>query len=112
MPRTLETKLSAEVTGVAVDLEDDVALLEAGVVGGGVGPDLLDDDAVDGGGKLELRPGVLVQVGDGETELAGFGLAGAVRAVVVGELRSLGVELADGEFDGLRLTVAEDADGD
>ena len=84
--------------GVTVDLLDDVALLEAGFGGGRVGLDFGDDYAFDVVGELELLPGLLVQVADGDAVEGA--VVGAVGGVVLGELLAAG-QLLDGDFQGL-----------
>jgi hypothetical protein len=51
-------KFAGGLSGFAVHFKDDVARLEAGVFSGAAGADLLDDDAMDMFGDVQLLPGL------------------------------------------------------
>ena len=67
---------------LAIDFLDDVARLQAGLGGGGVGLDLGDDGALDRLGHFKLLAGLRIEVGDADA-VEGAGVVAVL--VVLGE---------------------------
>ena len=86
--------------GFAIDLEDDVTGLQAGIFGGAAGTDLPHDCTVNGVRSLDLLTRIGGKVTDSETELTRLDAGGARRTVVFGYFLAFGVKLADGEVNG------------
>lgn len=108
----LRDELLGGAYGLAVDFEDDVAGLQAGVFSGTGLADVGDGDALYAIGKLELLTHVRGEVGDGQAQLARLGGARCAGGVIGGRLGGVGAVLAYGDVDGLGVAVAQDAERD
>jgi len=104
----LADKLACGRGGLTVDLEDDVAGLETGFLGGAGGTNILNDDPVKLIRRVDLLSRFSGEIAYGETKLPTLRRS---FLIVAGDLVVL-LELADGEVEGGGLAFAKDPEGD
>src|ERR1035441_5968431 len=101
----LARKLAGGLCGFAVDFENDVAGLKAGIVRRAGGAHLLHHDSLYMVGNIQLLASILAQIGDGKSNLAALG--GIVSVICC--FLSFSVELAHSQVQCYRLSVAHHA---